>query len=57
MIYFDYASTTPVRAEVLEAYEKILHTYYANADSLHQEGRKVHTQMCIRDRSRWASMC
>lgn len=43
MIYFDYASTTPVRAEVLEAYEKILHTYYANADSLHQEGRKVHT--------------
>ena len=43
MVYFDYASTTPIRKEVLEAYEKVLHTYYANADSLHQEGRKVNT--------------
>lgn len=41
MIYLDYASTTPIRSEVLQAYEKILHTYYANADSLHQAGRKV----------------
>ncbi len=43
MVYFDYASTTPIRKEVLEAYEKVLDTYYANADSLHQEGRKVNT--------------
>lgn len=41
MVYLDYASTTPIRKEVLEAYEKVLHTYFANADSLHQEGRKV----------------
>ena len=41
MIYLDYASTTPIRQEVLQAYEKILKTYYANADSLHQAGRKV----------------
>lgn len=41
MVYLDYASTTPIRKEVLEAYEKVLHTYYANADSLHQAGRKV----------------
>lgn len=41
MIYFDYASTTPIRKEVLEAYETVLRDYYANADSLHQAGRKV----------------
>ena len=41
MIYLDYASTTPIRQEVLQAYEKILKSYYANADSLHQTGRKV----------------
>lgn len=42
MIYLDYASTTPIRPEVLQAYEKVLEDYYANADSLHQAGRQVH---------------
>lgn len=41
MIYFDYASTTPIRKEVLDTYTKLLHTAYANADSLHDEGRSV----------------
>lgn len=40
MIYFDYASTTPLRKEVLDTYTKVLQTYYANADSLHDLGRE-----------------
>ncbi len=40
MIYFDYASTTPIHEEVLNAYIKILQDHYANADSLHDEGRE-----------------
>lgn len=40
MIYLDYASTTPIRKEILDAYQKVLHTYYGNADSLHQVGRE-----------------
>ncbi len=40
MIYFDYASTTPVHEEVLNAYIKVLQNHYANADSLHNDGRK-----------------
>lgn len=39
MIYFDYASTTPLHKEVLNTYEKVLSEYYANADSLHDLGR------------------
>lgn len=41
MIYLDYASTTPVRQEVLKAYTTILNTYYGNSDSLHTLGREV----------------
>lgn len=40
MIYLDYASTTPIRKEILDTYIKILTTYYANADSLHDLGRE-----------------
>lgn len=40
MKYFDYASTTPLRKEVLDAYTTVLSTYYANADSLHDLGRE-----------------
>lgn len=40
MKYFDYASTTPIREEVLQAYTKILSKYYANADSMHDLGRE-----------------
>lgn len=40
MIYFDYASTTPINKEVLDAYIKILQNHYANADSLHDAGRE-----------------
>ncbi len=45
MIYFDYASTTPIRKEVLETYTKLLSSYYANADSLHDMGREVERLM------------
>lgn len=41
MIYLDYASTTPIRKEVLDTYTKILAEYYGNSDSLHEVGRKV----------------
>lgn len=40
MIYLDYASTTPIRKEILDAYQKVLRVYYGNADSLHQIGRE-----------------
>lgn len=40
MIYLDYASTTPIRKEVLDTYEKLLERYYANSDSLHDLGRE-----------------
>ncbi len=40
MIYLDYASTTPIRKEVLETYTMLLHKYYGNSDSLHEIGRE-----------------
>lgn len=41
MVYFDYASTTPLHEEVLKTYSLILSKYYANTDSLHDAGIKV----------------
>lgn len=41
MIYLDYASTTPIRKEVLETYTMLLHKYYGNSDSLHEIGRET----------------
>ena len=41
MVYFDYASTTPIHGEVLNAYQILLAKYYANTDSLHDAGIKV----------------
>jgi len=41
MIYFDYASTTPLNQEVSAAYIKLLNEVYANADSLHALGREA----------------
>lgn len=40
MIYLDYASTTPIRKEVLDTYHMLLETYYGNSDSLHDIGRE-----------------
>lgn len=45
MIYFDYASTTPLNQEVLSAYTKLLQQVYANADSLHASGREAQRLM------------
>lgn len=39
MKYFDYASTTNINPEILENYIQLLHTHFANADSMHQLGR------------------
>lgn len=40
-IYLDYASTTSVREEVLEAYKKLLDLNYANSDSIHKLGSEA----------------
>lgn len=40
MIYLDYASTSPIREEVLDTYVKLLKNYAGNADSLHELGRE-----------------
>ena len=45
MKYFDYASSTPVSQEVLDAYEKVLDKYFVNSDSLYPEGLKVNNLM------------
>lgn len=41
MIYFDYASTTPMRPEILKNYTYVLEKYFANTDSLHTLGIQV----------------
>lgn len=37
-IYFDYAATTPLDAEILEAYPQLLLKYFANSSSSHALG-------------------
>lgn len=41
MIYFDYASTTSICEDVVKTYMKLLETYYANSDSIHDLGRET----------------
>lgn len=41
MVYLDYAATTPLNDEVLNAYTKLLKQYYGNSDSLHALGREA----------------
>lgn len=38
MVYLDYAATTPLDAEVLATYTKLLSTVYGNPDSIHTVG-------------------
>jgi cysteine desulfurase len=40
MIYLDYAATTPVDKEVLDAYIKTTNNFFANASSLHKMGQE-----------------
>lgn len=40
-IYLDYAATTPVRKEILDAYKKLLDLSYANSDSIHELGSEA----------------
>ena len=41
MIYLDYAATSPVRREVLEAMLPCITQQYGNPDSLHACGRQA----------------
>jgi Cysteine sulfinate desulfinase/cysteine desulfurase and related enzymes len=41
VIYLDYASTTPINADVLETFIKAQTTFFANSDSLHLSGQNV----------------
>ena len=41
MIYLDYASTTPIRPEILKTYTRLLEEHYGNSDSLHELGRET----------------
>ena len=41
MIYLDYSATTPVDKRVLESFDKASIDYFANANSLHDEGIKA----------------
>src|SRR5699024_3086734 len=43
MIYLDYAATTPMRKEVLDAYNKTAKEFYGNASSLHDMGTTANT--------------
>ena len=40
-IYLDNASSTKVDPEVLKTYEKLLESYYANSESLYDEGSEI----------------
>ena len=40
-LYMDYAATTPVKSEVLEAMMPYYTTYFGNASSFHQFGREA----------------
>lgn len=44
-IYFDSASTTKINPEVLSTYEKLLEKYYANSESLYEEGAEINQMM------------
>lgn len=44
-VYFDSASTTPIHPEILKSYESLLEKYFANSESLYNEGAEVSRMM------------
>lgn len=44
-IYFDNASSTPLNADVLKTYERLLNQHYVNADALYEEGSLVNEML------------
>lgn len=40
-VYFDSASTTNIHPDVLKTYEELLEKYFANSESLYQEGVEI----------------
>lgn len=47
MIYLDYAADTPACHEVLEAFTKASHTYFANPNANHTLGKKA--KLCLEE--------
>ena len=45
MIYLDWAATTPVLSQVMEAYVKEVENTFGNPSSLHTEGKKAHKRL------------
>lgn len=45
MIYFDYAATTPMRAEVLEEVNRVQSKIYGNPSSVHALGRAARNEL------------
>lgn len=41
MIYLDYAATSPMSANSLQAYSEVAKRYYGNSASLHDAGGKL----------------
>lgn len=44
-IYFDNASTTSIHPDILQSYISLLQKYYANSESLYNEGVEIATMM------------
>lgn len=45
MFYFDYSATTPVNSDILTAFEKMNHQFYANVGSMHTAGTSANDQL------------
>lgn len=55
MIYLDYAATTPIRKEALDAFVQASETYFGNPSSLHDRGVEA-SDMLEKCRLIWAEM-
>ncbi|MGL5296749.1 MAG: cysteine desulfurase family protein [Culicoidibacterales bacterium] len=47
MFYFDYSATTPVNSEILAAFEKMNHQFYANVGSMHTAGTNANDKLSV----------
>ncbi|MGL5383742.1 MAG: cysteine desulfurase family protein [Culicoidibacterales bacterium] len=47
MFYFDYSATTPVNSEILSAFEKMNHQFYANVGSMHTAGTTANDKLSV----------
>ncbi|WP_335869217.1 IscS subfamily cysteine desulfurase [Bacillus sp. 2205SS5-2] len=54
MKYFDFAATTPIDSDALQAYTQVAKNYFGNTSSLHDEGSKA-KQLLETCRQEWAT--